>query len=80
MQAGFRVVVLALEADRVVDFVDQGADDVAVGAATGLRTSTLIPIRFSIASTNLWPPIKNLNLSTFPHFIYDKLELFQNTR
>ena len=34
MQAGFRVVVLALEADRVVDFVDQGADDVAVGAVS----------------------------------------------
>ena len=31
MQAGFRVVVLALEADRVVDFVDQGANNVAVG-------------------------------------------------
>ena len=34
MQAGFRVVVLALEADRVVDFVDQSADDVAVGAVS----------------------------------------------
>lgn len=32
VQAGFRVVVLALEADRVVDFVDQGANNVAVGA------------------------------------------------
>ena len=35
MQAGFRVVVLALESQRAVDFLNIGQGQVAIGAVAG---------------------------------------------